>query len=55
MNQRELEKIQKKSIYSMQINAEMRDSAINGHLNDLNKVVKREVKKRNLRIFLIEE
>ena len=55
MTPRELERLEKDSIYTARINNDLKDAVINGHLNELNKVIKREVKKRDLRVFLLQE
>jgi hypothetical protein len=55
MNQRELEQIEKKSIYTLKINNNLKDQVINGCLNELNKVVKKEVKRKELVVLVIEE
>lgn len=55
MTPRELEQLEKKSIYTLRINDDLKDSVINGFLMDLNKVVKREIKKKELVVFVIEK
>jgi hypothetical protein len=55
MNQRELEQLEKKSIYTLQISYDLKDQVINGHLNELNKVVKSSVRKKELVILVIEQ
>ena len=52
MNQRELERLEKNSIYTMRVNSDLKDQVINGYLNDLVKVVKKEVKKNNLFVVI---
>jgi hypothetical protein len=54
MNQRELEQLEKKSIYTLQISYDLKDQVINGYLNELNKVVKSSVRKKELVILVIE-
>ena len=39
MNQRELERLEKDSIYTMRVTNDLKDQVINGYLNELNKVV----------------
>ena len=53
MNSREIEQLKKKSIYSIQINDDLKDSIISNYLNELNTVIKRETKKRELIILVI--
>ena len=55
MNQRELERLEKDSIYTMRVNSDLKDQVINGYLNELNKVVKTNVKKKSLIIVVLEE
>jgi uncharacterized protein YihD (DUF1040 family) len=54
MNQKELERLEKDSIYTLRINNDLKDQVINGYLSDLNKVVKTNVRKRELVILVIE-
>lgn len=54
MNQRELEQLEKRSIYSLRINGDLKDSVVNGYLNEVNKVVKREVKRKELVVLVVE-
>lgn len=53
MNQRELERLEKNSLYSLQINSDLKDSVILGHLNELNKVVKTNLKKKELVVLVL--
>ena len=53
MNKRELEQLEKKSIYTIRINGDLKDQVINGYLNELNKVIKRETKKKELVVIVI--
>jgi hypothetical protein len=54
MNQKELERLEKDSIYTLRINNDLKDQVINGYLNDLNKVVKKEVKKKELVVLVVQ-
>ena len=54
MSQRELEQLEKKSIYIIRINDDLKDQVINGYLNELNKVVKTNVKRKELVVLVIE-
>jgi hypothetical protein len=47
MNQRELEQLEKKSLFYREINDEMKDIVLQNYLNDLNKLVKNRVKKQS--------
>jgi len=55
MNTRELEQLEKKSIYTLRINDDLKDQVINGYLNELNKVVKTNVKKKELVVLVMED
>ena len=54
MNQRELGRLEKDSVYTMKVSSDLKDQVINGYLNELNKVVKKSVKKKELILLLIE-
>jgi len=54
MNQRELERLEKQSIYTLRINSDLKDSVIQSHLNEFSKVVKKEVRRKNLVVFIID-
>ena len=54
MNQKELERLEKDSIYTLRINNDLKDQVINGYLSDLNKVIKTNVRRRELVILVIE-
>jgi hypothetical protein len=54
MNQKELERLEKDSIYTLRINNDLKDQVINGYLNELNKVVKREVKRNELVVMVVK-
>ena len=54
MNQKELERLEKDSIYTLRINNDLKDQVINVYLNELNKVVKKEVKRKELVVLVIE-
>ena len=55
MNSREIEQLEKKSIYSIHINDDFKDSVINNHLKELNAVIKQETKKKDLIVLLQEQ
>lgn len=54
MTSRELEQLEKNSIYTIRINDDLKDQVINGYLNELNKVVKTNVKKKKLVVLVME-
>lgn len=53
MSSKEIEQLEKKSIYSIHINDDLKDSVINNHLKELNGVIKREAKKNELIVLVI--
>ena len=53
MNQRELERLEKDSIYTMRVSSDLRDQVINSYLSELVKVVKKEVKRKNLVVLVV--
>ena len=55
MNQRELKRLEKDSIYTMRVGSDLRDQVVNGYLNELGKVVKTNVKKKELVILVMEQ
>ena len=55
MNQRELEQLEKKSIYTIRINDDLKDQVINGYLNELNMVVKTNVRRKELVVLVIKK
>jgi hypothetical protein len=55
MNTREIEQIEKKSIYSLRVNDELKESVIQNYLNDLNRVVKSNTKKKKVVIIVLED
>ena len=55
MNQRDIERLEKDSIYTLRINDDLKDQVINGYLNELNKVVKTNVKKKELVVLVMEK
>jgi hypothetical protein len=54
MNQKELERLEKDSIYTLRINNDLKDQVVNGYLNELNKVVKTNVKKKELVVLVFD-
>jgi hypothetical protein len=54
MNSREIEQLQKKSIYSIRVNGDLKESVIQNYLNELSKIVKKNSKRKNLIVFIVE-
>ena len=55
MNNREIEQLEKKSIYSLKINNNLKNIVIQSCLNDLNRVIKSNTKKKKVVIFVLED
>ena len=55
MNSREIEQLEKKSIYSVRINDDLKESVIKCYLDELNRVVKSNTKKKKIVIFVLED
>ena len=55
MNSREIEQLEKKSIYSLRANDELKESVIQSYLNDLDRVVKSNTKKKKIVIVVLED
>ena len=54
MTERELEQLEKNSIYTLRINDDLKDSVIQEYLSEMNKVVKREVKRKDVVVLVME-
>ena len=52
---KELDLITKKSLYSFKVNSNLKDQVVQSYLNELSKIVKSEVKRKNLVILVSEE
>lgn len=52
MTPRELEQLEKKSIYAFRINDDLKDSVVNGYLHEFNRVVKRGVKSKTVAVLV---
>jgi len=55
MTPREIEKIQRESIYTLELTNDLKDQVINSYLNELNKFIKSNLKKRRLMIIVVKE
>ena len=54
MTPRELELLEKKSIYTFRINDGLKESTVNNYLDDLSKKVKKEVKRNELVVIVMK-
>ena len=55
MNTREIQQIERKSIYSIRMNDDLKESVIKCYLNELNRVVKSNTKKKKIVIVVLED
>ena len=53
MNQFRQEQLEKESILTLQFNDDLKEQVINRYLIELNKIVKMNVKKKNLVVFVM--
>ena len=54
MNNRELEQLEKNSTYMMRVSPEIKDKVVSENLNELCRVVKREIKKSELVVIVMK-
>ena len=55
MTPRELERLEKDSIFTMRVSSDLKDQVINGYLNELNRLVKKEVRQKSVLVLIIED
>lgn len=53
MTPREIEKIQRESIYKLELTNDLKDQVINSYLSELNKTIKTNLKKNKLVIIVL--
>ena len=53
MNEKQLQQLEKDSIYMMRVNPDMKDQIVSGYLNELCRVVKKEVKRGEVTVVVI--
>ena len=53
MNQKEFERLEKDSIYTLKISNDLKDSVIQANLNELNRALKTNMKKNELVVFVM--
>jgi hypothetical protein len=53
MNEKQLQQLEKDSIYTIRVNPDIKDQVVTGYLNELYKVVKKEVKKDEVMVTVI--
>lgn len=55
MNQREIEQLERKSLYSTRLNKEIKESVNLSSLNELTRILKTNYRKKNLIVLVIED
>jgi hypothetical protein len=55
MNEKQLQQLEKDSIYTIRVNPDIKDQVVSGYLNELCKVVKKEVKRNKMIIIVKKE
>ncbi len=54
MTDKELEKLEKNSLYTMKVSPDIKDQVVSGYLNELCRVVKKEVKRSEVVVLVIK-
>ena len=54
MNEKQLQQLERDSIYTMRINPDIKDQVVTGYLNELCREVKKEVKNKEILVFVIK-
>jgi hypothetical protein len=55
MTDKEIEKMEKSSIFSLTISSDLKDQIVSTRINELNRVIKKELKRRDLVIIVMEK
>ncbi len=54
MTDKELEKLEKNSLYMMKVSPDIKEQVVSGYLNELFRVVKKEVKRNEVIVVVIK-
>ncbi len=54
MTDKELEKLEKNSLYTMKVSPDIKEQVVSGYLNELCRVVKKEVRKSEVIVTVIK-
>ncbi len=54
MKDKELEKLEKNSLYTMKVSPDIKEQVVSGYLNELCRVVKKEVRKSEVIVTVIK-
>ena len=54
MNEKQLQQLEKDSIYTIRVNPDIKDQVVSGYLNELCRVVKKEVRNKEIVVIVIK-
>ncbi len=54
MTDKELEKLEKNSLYTMKVSPDIKEQVVSGYLNELCRVVKKELRKSEVVVLVIK-
>ncbi len=54
MTEKELEKLEKNSLYTMKVSPDIKEQVVSGYLNELCRVVKKEVKRSEVIVVVMK-
>ena len=55
MNEKQLQQLEKNSIYTIRVNPDIKDQVVSGYLNELCRVVKKEVRKSEVIVCVMNK
>ena len=55
MNEKQLQQLEKDSIYTIRVNPDIKDQVVSGYLNELCRVVKKEVRKSEVIVCVMNK
>ncbi len=53
MNEKQLQQLEKESIYTMKVSPDIKDQVVSGYLNELCRVVKKELRKGDVIVIVV--
>ena len=54
MNARDIERLEKNSVYSLRLSSDLKEQVIKNYLNELNKILKIKLKNKKLLLLLVD-
>jgi len=54
MNAKEIERLERNSIYSLRLSSDLKEQVIKNYLNELNKILKVKLKNKKLLLLLVD-